>query len=441
MSFNWINHPVSQHSHSTTSEDLKYVLPARIDDFFERVKWLFLIRSALPATLEERFRDAYPVGIFAILLSVIKEDHIMDTDLLQEYKHSIEEVSVTMRGFPKVCISQWSAVRAHGFVYTARKTSSSNNRAGNPNQYFSGPFGSPPSQPTTFLDLPDSIRDRIYRFLFFRDNITISDWGISPTRLDSLRQRTEYDILVRGKEKRTTYVVVPDDADTSPVCLNIMRVNRKINAETSKLFYQHKFRFRGSGQSAVAFLHDRMQKLKLMERIQLHFTTSPKNPFRGLRSLHDTIPLAPRTWLTAWRLALNVFVHRALGLVDLDFTIDSGFWTEAPWQRAPPADRATEIFQHRQILCQSIKTVDMVGGRNFLQHVARLGGVNIRLEIEGTEGDPERKTLQRELEKVIQAAAADRPYLAHDELPRCTCRRRLLSESCIWDREGKNRRA
>jgi hypothetical protein len=66
--------------------------------------------------------------------------------------------------------------------------------------------------------------------------------------------------------------------------------------------------------------------------------------------------------------------------------------------------------------------------------------VNFRLSIDGINGDKEKEMFRRELERLIQSRSFGRPYLADDEAPRCTCRKRFLPESCIWDREGKMRR-
>lgn len=64
----------------------------------------------------------------------------------------------------------------------------------------------------------------------------------------------------------------------------------------------------------------------------------------------------------------------------------------------------------------------------------------MRLTIEGDGGKPERMAFRRDLEQRLQQEGFTRPYLAEDAKPECTCRKRLLVECCIWDKEGKMRR-
>src|SRR5205807_6803035 len=53
--------------------------------------------------------------------------------------------------------------------------------------------------------------------------------------------------------------------------------------------------------------------------------------------------------------------------------------------------------------------------RNFLQHIARLGGVNITLDIEGWSNNAERRRFARELVDVIVQHTLQRPYLRSEE--------------------------
>jgi len=112
--------------------------------------------------------------------------------------------------------------------------------------------------------------------------------------------------------------------------------------------------------------------------------------------------------------------------------LDSAFWNQLPEMKG------VEVIFNKQGLCEPLYRP--ANSRNFLQHVARLSGVNIRLAIEGEGGKRERVNFRRDLEQRLQQQGFKRPYLAEDAKPECTCRKRLLNECCIWDKEGKMRR-
>jgi hypothetical protein len=128
----------------------------------------------------------------------------------------------------------------------------------------------------------------------------------------------------------------------------------------------------------------------------------------------------------------NFFVHTSIGLEDFHLILDSAFWNQLPEMKG------VEVIFNKQGLCEPLYRP--ASTRNFLQHVARLGGVNIRLTIEGEGGKQERVTFRRDLERRLQQQGFKRPYLAEDAKPECTCRKRLLNECCIWDKEGRMRR-
>ncbi|KAF2491908.1 hypothetical protein BU16DRAFT_565603 [Lophium mytilinum] len=74
--------------------------------------------------------------------------------------------------------------------------------------------------------------------------------------------------------------------------------------------------------------------------------------------------------------------------------------------------------------------------RNFLQHIARLGGVNTTLDIEGWDKNAERRRFARELMDVIVQDTLQRPYLADDAKPECVYRTRLLKEGIRTRNDG-----
>lgn len=149
---------------------------------------------------------------------------------------------------------------------------------------------------------------------------------------------------------------------------------------------------------------------------------------------------------------MNFFVHCSRGLIDFKLILDNTFWETAPWDPSAPRDSARNVF-FTDNLCEPpwIKkfspTEAIRNGngpkfvaRNFLQHIARLGGVNITLDIEGWDKNTERRRFVRELLDVVVQHTLQRPYLADDAKLECVCRTRYLKESCIWDRDGKVRR-
>lgn len=130
--------------------------------------------------------------------------------------------------------------------------------------------------------------------------------------------------------------------------------------------------------------------------------------------------------------SFNLFVHTSIGLEDFHLILDDSFWLHLP------EFKGAETIFNQPGLCEP--KYRPANDRNFLQHVARLGGVNIRLTIDGEGGKRDRALFGRDLEQRLQQHGFKRPYLAEDEKPECTCRKKLLFECCIWDKQGKMRR-
>jgi hypothetical protein len=148
---------------------------------------------------------------------------------------------------------------------------------------------------------------------------------------------------------------------------------------------------------------------------------------------------------------INFFVHSSTGLIDFKLSIGSAFWQEAPWETGTDFGEAADVVFNTRNLCEPHWTLPREPNppiengprfipRNFLQHIARLGGVNLYLEIDGSDTSAEKLKFSRELLKILVSLTQARPYLADDSMPQCVCNIRLLRECCIWDREGKMRR-
>jgi len=216
-----------------------------------------------------------------------------------------------------------------------------------------------------------------------------------------------------------------------------MLANSRIHREIAKILYgENTFKFLGTAESALAFFHDRANKLMTLRKVSMRFSTRPYLPFKGCHNSTCRLPLAPCTFIHAWRRIFNLFVHSSTGLVDFELLLDEHFWHESSWTQG--AETVFNTFH----LCEPPYYIrsENEGDRNFLQHVARLGGVNFRLTIAGSRHNVEKERFRRDLEELIHKQTFTRPYLAEDQVPKCTCRKRLLKECCIWDREGKMRR-
>lgn len=163
----------------------------------------------------------------------------------------------------------------------------------------------------------------------------------------------------------------------------------------------------------------------------MRFHCDPFEPFMGSFNLICPFLSVPRTDSSTWRHIFNVLVHTSTGLEDFELVLDSSFWQFSGFYKRFSAQK---VFENRT-LCGSKDHK-----RSFLQHVARLGGVNFRLMIDNTSNDRAKQSFRRDLEKIIHEHTFDRPYPAEDEIPKCRCARRLLRESCIMDRKGLTRR-
>jgi hypothetical protein len=138
---------------------------------------------------------------------------------------------------------------------------------------------------------------------------------------------------------------------------------------------------------------------------------------------------------------MNIFVHSSIGLQDFRLVLDESFWSHVYLDGKSSSDTAIETFTTKE-LCERTSYSNNLSesqfiSKNFLQHVARLGGVNLFLQIDGEETSTARRTFSRELLNVTEANKLSRPYLADDSVPRCICNRKLLKESCAYDRDGK----
>ena len=446
MPLNWIKHPIASTPNIKTEEDLASVKPSQVTEYLMRVKILALYRCGFPDDIRENFAASAPEHICTLLAQLVHDDPSNGAHWLREYHHAAEEISQSMGGYPRACLAQWKGLSTMPSGKDGGKAKEAeNSRAGSPSnlseikynvQAETMPLRTKPEH-FRFFDLPANARDSIYRYLVDRKVITVRDWkiGVTPT---GFKYRTEYDIFVAasGRLRRTTYMV-SGVTQSNPIQLNIMLANRQTHTEASKIFYKQKFCFAGSGYSTLAFLHDRLQKLTLMERISMSFTTSERNFIGCTRS---SIKPPPQTRTGCWRRAINALVHSNRALVDFELVVDGYFWITAPWQNGPDA-----IFTTLH-LCQSrLNEASKHEERNFLQHVARLGGVNLQLKIEklgwkDAELEKQREVFRKGLEKLLQDKTFTRPYLADDTIPVCVCRKKLLTESCIWDREGKQRR-
>lgn len=129
-----------------------------------------------------------------------------------------------------------------------------------------------------------------------------------------------------------------------------------------------------------------------------------------------------------------------MGLEDFKLSIDDTFWQHASWGGPDKSAAAVKVFTTKH-LCErhpsNAPSQHSYPARNFLQHVARLGGVNISIGIDGDISSAERIKFSRELLAVMEANKHARPYLADDSIPRCTCNRKYLKESCLWDKDGR----
>ncbi|QDS69477.1 hypothetical protein FKW77_006397 [Venturia effusa] len=424
LPMNWIKVPGYRHvlPPELTSEDLDFARYDKIHEYYLFVKLLWLIRSqTLPNDLKIDVKESIPADVCRTLHHAVKLG-AMDTGWVDEYFTISEEVSVRMHGFPR------------DFLKQQRRLQSLINNPPNPDVE-----STTRSQPTKkssgfhFLQLSRAIRDRIYRLLMVRrSDIQIGDFdfGVQPT---GLFRRTEYELYdtKTRRPRRTTYTVRMVQFEF-PINFNVMLLNKTICKEAQKIFYgENTFAFLGSAESALSFFHDRASRLDTLRKVSMRFSCSTKS-FKGCYNATCPIPLPSMTSAPAWRRIFNLFVHTSIGLEDFHLILDDSFWLQLP------EIKGVEAIFNKPGLCEPVYRV--ANDRNFLQHVARLGGVNIRLTINGEGGKRERALFRRELEQRLQQDGFKRPYLAEDEKPECTCRKKLLFECCIWDKQGKMRR-
>ncbi|KAF1812017.1 hypothetical protein P152DRAFT_458971 [Eremomyces bilateralis CBS 781.70] len=423
MARNWVLHRVCDTPPFMTAEDLSTATPYRLSVFHQSLKFIFLVRvTSLPAGLYHDLRSSRPESVPDRLRNALLSGDYMDSGFVDEYLEIVDEVSWRIGGYPRECVKVWRSLREAVALVTGQQID------------VDAPKDVVIEDATPifrFVDLPPSIKTRIYQICLRRGRVSVGDWSTYsvPT---TLKRRTEYEVDVgdsRVVRKRTTYTCRLLGSGTWPI-VALFQVNRSVGEEAATIFYgENQFRFLGTAKSTLAFLHDRMPRLRYIRNMSMRFCTDASIKFKGCYNITGSIPPAPRTFIGAWRRIFNALVHTTPGLKAFELLIDKDFWWHAPWYNGAEAVFTTPALGEPH----GIRHYE--GARNFLQHVARLAEVEIRLTIDETEEDEERGTVRRELDALMRAAAATRPWLALDEYPACTCGRRLLlSESCIWDK-------
>lgn len=437
MAKNWIPYSVSDTPSFITSDDLQTVPDSKILEYFSSVKLIFSVRTpGMPGELQGRLKACPASELCALLKSCIISG-LMDTGWIDDYEHATEEISARMGGYPRVCLPQWRKLRlARSGGIDMDSGPSTVHQASSLSISASAPIPAGASLSRfRFLDLPAKVRQRIFALLFFRGDIHIGDWSCDVTP-PGFSKRTEYDVYdsYEGRLRRTSYTV-RDLSSTEPFDFSIMLGNKQLSSEASEVFYgKNTFKFLGTAESALAFFHDRPSKLNFLCKVSMRFSTSPTTRFRGCYNATCPIPRARLTYIGTWRRIHNLFVHSSIGLEDYELILDDAFWLNVDWEQG-----AEEVFDTRG-LCERLDTTTTGEERNFLQHVARLSGVNIRVTTEGPKGDTKKEAFRRTLEWLIQQKAFARPHLTDDEVPKCTCNRRYLKECCMWDKWARWRR-
>lgn len=439
MSSNWVCHTVAASPSFMTAEDLTTVNSGKLYDFFQMVRFVFLVRVNLPPSLVHFLSSCVPPELCSVIEQHVRDDPRVGEYLTTLYLDVVSDVSRRTQGYPRVGLSQWRRLREARSAIENNPTRT---------VYATVMDWDPAS--FRFLDLPREVRDQVYSYLLHRPDgaITIADWDPDCLASRAVHRRTEYDVLLPGSQhpRRTTYMVRGPSAGVYNTSRNridttIMRLCKAVYTESSKTFYSNNtFSFQGTSESTLAFLHDHASHLQHMKRIVMRFSTNPRQRFKGCYNLTCPITSPPRTFIGAWRRSLNALVHTARSLQTFELSIDSTLWTETSWRQGPH-----HVFNAPRI-CEPVVMLvaDLIPPnieeRNFLQHAARLGGVVFTLSIDGSDERKEKRAFVKALEGLMRERIKARPWLAEDQELGCTCRRRFLRECCIWDRDGKMRR-
>lgn len=417
MSTNWIVHALSTTPEIITNEDVTRVPVSRLQEFYSRVQKELLYGAmisggSLPFALQERIARGEAEHMATILEEALHYDDVMDSGWINDYFRICDQFSRNMSGYPKRCCGEWRALK-NSYAGCKRvklpPPPSTTNKKTEVKQLF------------RFLDLPIKIRSRIYALLLPCESFTVSDWALDSKPRVYIR-RTEYDVVDWNERKRrTTYIVL----SSARAHLNLMLVNRLLYQELGERLSECRLDFRGSEMGTLAFLHDNLNPLASMKKISLRYTTTTNTPFMGCTS--GKTARAPRTLKTNfqdWRKIIKVLRYSATGLEDVDLIIDKNFWNEAPW------DKGVSAILSATALCETPKGKSPVV-KNFLSEIAKLSAVNFRLSIENSEGSEMKKRFARDLGKAICKLIDRNPYLA-EKGTMCMCRKRLLSEACVY---------
>lgn len=260
MVTNWISHTFSETPRILKAENMFTVSDESVRGFHERVRLICLLRTELPESLETSLCSAEASEYCSILQSGVAENDIHDMDAVSDYCHAVDMISRTSGGFLRICRSRIRQLRACATELQEKQPllPDGNNQSPRPSTQFVWI----PSHFNSF-GLPQEVRDRVYPLLLCQGDLCITDWH-HKKRLDTVRLRTEYELHIRGRRTGMNYMVRPG----MRLDVDIMGVNRQTCAEASAIFYgENRFRFIGTCDAALSFLHDRANQLATLRKV------------------------------------------------------------------------------------------------------------------------------------------------------------------------------
>ncbi|EOD47883.1 hypothetical protein UCRNP2_5370 [Neofusicoccum parvum UCRNP2] len=190
-----------------------------------------------------------------------------------------------------------------------------------------------------------------------------------------LASRTQYSLPGWGDEAYETTYSASQDRErhvSAGLAAQVLLVNKRFRRAGVRVLYgSNHFKFVGSPNATLAFLHDRCQNEGFQHPLQLIKTVSQLYNMETLVGAEGVF--TPRTRIGHFRRVMSILHHQMTGLRRCTLVISSHWWALSGWE-----DGAEAVFS-QQGLCQTDReqvaeqnAAPYRTPRNFLQNFARL---------------------------------------------------------------------
>ena len=162
----WICFPFSETPRVLTEADITNVPQDTFNAVHERVKLIYLLRSAIAEDIKSTLRSADASKLCDILHHATMASGHLDKSAVSDYVHAVEEISTAMQGYPRELRSKLRLLKDanEGKPAETRFTFYTANTDDNQKTRKNG-------SSIHFFSLPQELRSQVYELLLYRGTI------------------------------------------------------------------------------------------------------------------------------------------------------------------------------------------------------------------------------------------------------------------------------